>query len=109
MDATGNRARGWIVRGIGVALAAYVAVVLALMWWWDYEPPHFDVAKAAQERAAAKKQAVVTGSVTTSALLTIAQTLLDKRGGYLQQRQVPARRADGQRAELGIRRADRDA
>lgn len=90
MDGSGvNSMRHWMFRGLGVALAAYVVVVLALMWWWDYEPPHFDVAKEAQTRAAAKQQSVVTGSVTTATLITIAQTLLDKRGGYLSNDKFP--------------------
>jgi len=78
-----------MLRGIALLVAAYVVGVLALMWWWDYEPPHFDVATNAQTIASAKQQPVVVGSVTTAALMTCAQTLLDKRGGYLSNDRFP--------------------
>ncbi|HEY0229861.1 MAG TPA: DUF2333 family protein [Dokdonella sp.] len=78
-----------MLRGIALLIAAYGVGVLALMWWWDYEPPHFDVAANAQAFATARQQPVVVGSVTTSALMTCAQTLLDKRGGYLSNDRFP--------------------
>jgi len=81
--------RNWLLRGIGLVVLVYVAGVLALMWWWDYEPAHFDVATNAQAMATAKQQPVVVGSVTTAALMTCAQTLLDKRGGYLSNDRFP--------------------
>lgn len=83
------RARAWMFGGIGVVAAACVVGVLALMWWWDYEPAHFDVSAAAQARATASSGKVVTGSITTSALMTSAETLLDKRGGYLSNDRFP--------------------
>ncbi|MGN6519462.1 MAG: DUF2333 family protein [Dokdonella sp.] len=81
--------RSWLFRGIGALIAAALVLVLALMWWWDYEPDHFDVVAGAQARLAAKGERVVTGSVTTGALITTAQTLLDKRGGYLSNDRLP--------------------
>jgi hypothetical protein len=83
------RTRSWLLRGIGAVIVAYVVLVLALMWWWDYEPAHFDVAATAQARVAARNEHVVTGTVTTAALITSAQTLLDKRGGYLSNDKFP--------------------
>ena len=79
----------WLLRSIGMLVLLYAVGVLALMWWWDYEPPHFDVTANAQAFATAKQQPVVVGSVTTSALMTCAQTLLDKRGGYLSNDRLP--------------------
>ncbi len=99
----------WLWRGIALLVAIYVVGVLALMWWWSYEPAHFDVVATAHVRAAAKNEPVVTGSVTTSALMTCGANPARQAWRLYQQRQVPARRADGQRAELGIRRAHRDA
>jgi hypothetical protein len=81
--------RNWLLRGIGLVVLVYVVGVLALMWWWDYEPAHFDVVTNAQTIATAKQQPVVVGSVTTAALMTCAQTLLDKRGGYLSNDRFP--------------------
>ncbi len=82
-------ARPWLWRGVGLVVAIYVVGVLAMMWWWSYEPAHFDVVATTHARAAAKNEPVVTGSVTTSALMTTAQTLLDKRGGYLSNDKFP--------------------
>jgi len=73
----------WIVRGAGALVALYLLAVLALMWWWSYEPPQFDVVKLAQQRATAHQQTPVTGSVVASTLMGCAETLLDKRGGYV--------------------------
>lgn len=73
----------WLLRAGGVLVALYLVLVLALMWWWSYEPEQFDVAKLAQRRAAVHQQALVAGSVVTSTLMGCAETLLDKRGGYI--------------------------
>ena len=74
---------GALVRTMLALIALALVACLALMWWWDYEPPHFDVAATVQARVAAKGGHLVTGAITTSALMTSAETLLDKRGGYL--------------------------
>lgn len=84
----GGRVKGWAGAGLGL-LAAYLLVILALMWWWDHEPPHFDVAASAQARAAALGARVVTGTVTAATLARGAETLLDKRGGYLSNDRMP--------------------
>ena len=77
-----SRAR-WALRGAAVLIALYAVIVLALMWWWSYEPEQFDVVKVAQQRASSHQQSVVVGSAVTSTLMGCAETLLDKRGGYL--------------------------
>lgn len=79
----------WLLRGVGVLFVLYAIGVVALMWWWSYEPPQFDVAALAQQRAAAHQQQVVTGSVVTSTLMGCAETLLDKRGGYISNDRFP--------------------
>ncbi|MDR2012042.1 MAG: DUF2333 family protein [Rhodanobacter sp.] len=76
-------ARRFIWRGVGVLVGLYVLIVLALMVWWSHEPPHFDVVATTQAHADTRHTPVITGSVTTSVLMTCAQTLLHKRGGYL--------------------------
>jgi hypothetical protein len=75
--------RHWRSR-LAVSIAAIVvAVILGLMWWWDHEPEPFDVVASAQAHASAHGHRVVTGTITTAALIDVAQVLLDKRGGYL--------------------------
>ena len=80
--------RYWL-RGAAVVVALYVIVVLALMWWWSYEPAQFDVVKFAQERSAQHNQPMVAGSVVTTTLIGSAETLLDKRGGYISNDKFP--------------------
>jgi hypothetical protein len=79
----------WILRGVAALIAIYVIGVLGLMWWWSYEPDQFDVTAAARQRATAHQQQPVTGSVVTSTLMQCAETLLDKRGGYISNDKFP--------------------
>jgi hypothetical protein len=79
----------WMLRGGGALITVYVVGVLALMWWWSYEPAQFDVAALARQRAASHQQQVVTGTLVTSTLMGCAETLLDKRGGYISNDRFP--------------------
>ena len=72
-----------IARIAGAVLAVYLLACLALAWWWDYEPDLFDVRESAAAHAAADDRDLVPGYVTTATLIRLAETLLDKRGGYL--------------------------
>ncbi len=81
--ATPNRSRRWLGRGLLVALAAYIVIVLALMAWFSSEPAPFDPLRSAQRDAGAHQRPAVEGYVTVATLKRIAGTLLDKRGGYL--------------------------
>ena len=76
----------WTKRaGMGVAavVGAYVVGVVATGWWWSYEPNTFDPVAAAAERAAEANVKPVTGYTTAITVVRLAETLLDKRGGYL--------------------------
>jgi hypothetical protein len=78
------------VRRIAVALVGlYLVVCLALGWWWNSEPEAFDVMGSAEQRAEAAGRKLVTGYATTDTVITIARTLLDKRGGYLSNDLMP--------------------
>lgn len=81
--------RSWLPRFIGAMLLIYVLVIAALMWWWDTEPAHFDVAQAAREHAGSTTAAMPIGYATTVTAVKSAQTLLDKRGGYLSNDRFP--------------------
>jgi len=72
-----------IVRAGVAAIVAYLALVLLLAWWWDYEPDLFDARANALEHAQANNRELVTGYIATTTLIRLAETLLDKRGGYL--------------------------
>lgn len=60
-----------------------VLAMLALMFWWSTEPARFKVLATAEARAKAAGQQVVPGYVSVSTAMKLAETLLDKRGGYL--------------------------
>lgn len=88
MNKPGPATRTWFAIG-GLALGLPLLLVLGLMWWWDHEPPAFDPVNAAQERAAARGEPLAVGAVSVEALLGVAGTLLDKRGGYLSNDRLP--------------------
>jgi hypothetical protein len=86
---TPKQKRHLLIRIGSVLVVAWLLVVCVLWWWWDHEPRTFDVVQAAEQRAAAHGQPVVVGSVTTATLIRVAETLLDKRGGYLSNDYAP--------------------
>jgi hypothetical protein len=51
--------------------------------YWSAEPEAFDVRVNANEKLAASGHSYVVGSATTAALIRVAETLLEKPGGYL--------------------------
>ncbi len=77
-----TRSRRWL-KGAGAVVAALLLLIAALMFYWDHEPRSFDPVQVAKERAAARGEPIKTGYVTVSTLMRLAETLLDKRGGYL--------------------------
>jgi len=65
--------------GIGVVLLLLLALLLGVLW--SAEPEPFD-AQAAAEHAAAGA-ALPAGYVTTTTLIRVSETLLDKPGGFI--------------------------
>lgn len=76
-------------RIITLAVAVTLAASLVLMWWLDHEPAPFDPLARAQARAAAQGHRLAPGYVTTSVLIDVTETLLRKRGGYLNNDVLP--------------------
>jgi hypothetical protein len=60
-----------------------VIFVVLLGFYWSSEPAAFSVQQKTAERLALIGNDYVVGSTTTVALITVAQTLLEKPGGYL--------------------------
>lgn len=72
---------GKIIAG---TLGIYLVVCLFLgLFWWDTEPESFDVVERAEARAARRGEEMVVGYVTANTVIELAETLLNKRGGYL--------------------------
>jgi len=70
------------IRPIGIAIVVYLMIILLLIFILDSEPDSFDVSSLARTNTISDND-IVTGYVTTSAVINVMQTVLNKRGGYL--------------------------
>lgn len=69
-----------------VLLAALMVVLMALLalgWYWSLMPPTFNVSARTEAKLEQMNSPAVVGATTTITLMSVAQTLLDKPGGYL--------------------------
>lgn len=82
------RERGLLWTG-GVIVATLVVVFYLIGVYWSREPAPFDVRENALAMAGGDQTRVVPGFTTTAALIRVAQTLLDKPGGYLSNDVMP--------------------
>ena len=68
-------------------IAGIVVLIFILFYaiavYWSTEPSRFDVVSNAKQQAQLRNEHIVTGYITTSTLITVSSTLLDKPGGYL--------------------------
>ena len=71
------------MRLFGLALAIYLLLAVFAGMYWSLAPAGFDVQEQATVFAAETGAQVVTGSTTTAALIGVAETLLDKPGGFI--------------------------
>lgn len=74
-------------RGLKWGITAIIILLFLLMFilsiYWSREPGPFDVHQVGRSKADQDNAQMVTGYITTSTLINIANTLLDKPGGYL--------------------------
>ena len=70
-------------------VASITLILLIIMLWWDRSPSDFDPVEQAKQIAAEKNQQLVTGYVSTSTLIALGNSLLDKPGGYLSNDVMP--------------------
>lgn len=68
-----------ITRIVLIVLSILLLIQCILGWYWSIEPDLFDV----QARTEQRNDPVVTGTTTTATLIEVANTLLDKPGGYV--------------------------
>ena len=76
------------LRPLVIALGLYILTILVLMFVLDSEPVSFDVTASARAKASGDTK-IVTGVVSTSTLIFVMKTILDKRGGYLSNDVLP--------------------
>ncbi|WP_044873905.1 DUF2333 family protein [Pseudomonas sp. LFM046] len=73
----------WLSRALGSLLVVYLLACVIVGWYWSQEPDLFPVQQNAQAAADRAGRQMVSGYTTVETLKTVAQTLLDKSGGYL--------------------------
>lgn len=74
------------VAGIGFIL---VSLVYLLGVYWSLSPNALDIRREAMQAAQANNETPVVGYTTTTALIRVAETLLDKPGGFLSNDVLP--------------------
>lgn len=72
-----------LVKLIAGVCCLLLLVFLALGFYWSREPSSFDVQEVAAIAAAENSHDVVIGTTTTATLIKVANTLLEKPGGFL--------------------------
>ena len=77
-------------KAAGIAAGVLILVVMVLGLYWSREPAAFDVQTvAAQRLQAIDANAGVVGATSTATLITAANTLLDKPGGFISNDVMP--------------------
>lgn len=76
-------ARSKLIIGIGVIILCIFLIMISLIFYWSSEPELLNVYENASKKADAHNETLVTGYVTTSTLIDVAATLMEKPGGYL--------------------------
>ena len=72
-----------LIMRIAIPVVIILLLLVLLGIYWSDEPDPFDIEQAAIEHAPVTESRLTTGSYTTSTLITVMETLLNKRGGYL--------------------------
>ncbi len=74
---------GTVARSIGGVLGILLLLIGGIGFYWDAEPELFNVTAATDEQVARLGTTRVTGSTTAATMISMSNTLLNKRGGYL--------------------------
>lgn len=82
------RRKGW-VWSIGLLLFTVFIMIIALGILWSSEPDTFDVRAKSLALTNGDEEQLQPGVATTTAVIVVAETLLDKNGGYLSNDVMP--------------------
>jgi hypothetical protein len=88
-DTQGYLGGGTLPKILGAGLAAYLVIAVLLGFYWSSEPDVFSVRDHAERVAVEHNHQLVVGYTTTTTLIRVAETLLDKRGGYISNDVLP--------------------
>jgi hypothetical protein len=78
-----------IIKTTGVIIGVIASIMVILMVWWSIALSEFDPTENARIMASQQQQQLVTGYTSTATLITLAEKLLDKPGGYLSNDVMP--------------------
>jgi hypothetical protein len=74
-------------------LFSTAVLIIFLLWvlsvFWSFEPESFEPELLAQQQASQRNESVVAGYTITTSLISVAETLLNKSGGYLSNDVLP--------------------
>jgi hypothetical protein len=84
-----NLKKRGIAHSTGLIALTVFTLIFLIGLWWNNSPSYFDVQAAAQERAEDHNEKLVSGYITTNTLIEVANTLLNKSGGYLSNDIIP--------------------
>ena len=74
---------GLVARIAGIVLLVYLVAALVVGWYWSSEPELKDVRQLAEAKAKELGRPEVTGFTTSTTLIMLMDTLLNKKGGYI--------------------------
>jgi len=77
------------VKNISVAVTGLFLMLYLIGVFWSFEPSTFDIKQEVITASAADNVAPVVGYTTTTTLIKVASTMLDKPGGYLSNDALP--------------------
>jgi hypothetical protein len=80
---------GWMMRAFIGGISVYLVAALIAGVIFSSEPEQFVVTEVASKHAMEHDRHLATGYTTTVTLMNVAQTLLDKSGGYLSNDVMP--------------------
>ena len=84
-----SKDRHWSVRIISGAIIVLIIIQIVFGFLWNNEPDEFRVVENAASLSSQYDEDMVTGYITVATLIRIAETLLDKPGGYLTNDKMP--------------------
>ncbi len=79
----------WSLRIAGVLIVLLIVFQLVFGFLWNSEPDEFRVVENAARLSSKFDEDMVTGYITVATLISSAETLLDKSGGYLSNDKLP--------------------
>ncbi|MFB1014509.1 MAG: DUF2333 family protein, partial [Alteromonadaceae bacterium] len=77
------------VKTIGIIFVGIIFLLYGLGMYWSFEPSEIDIRAEVVKDAKAQNVVPVVGYTTTTALIRVSETLLNKPGGYLSNDALP--------------------